>query len=405
MTASHRKRRGLGMNVLEASLTRLTRIYEEGHRLIVSFSAGKDSCVTLELAIMAAEATGNLPVDVMLQDEEIQYPGTFEYAERVAERSEVNFTWLVCNQPMLNRFNRRYPYFWVFDPDLPPEKWVRTPPAWATYTPEIEITHLVRPERFPPAGEGKHLMSVLGLRAEESTRRTLGLHSMGGYITKPRGPHKVRNVWPIYDWRDGDVWKAIQDFGWDYNHAYNVFLQMGVKTRAMRIGPPSMTAESIQLLSIGSRAWPQWFERVCDRLPGVRTAAQYGKTSVMPHRRQGETWRECFQRECVDEAPEPWIAKRSEHVREKMLTRHGRHSTEPFPEVKICPHCTGGSSIASWKKLSEAMWNGDPFGLKADKYFYGLGSKAALADPVLEKYLAPEFFKAGTGTWASKPNW
>lgn len=93
-------------NVFDAAIDRMTELYEQGHRIVVSFSAGKDSGVCLEICLIAAKLTGRLPVEVVMRDEEIMFPGTFEYAERVAARPEVSFHWLIANQPVVNVFNR-----------------------------------------------------------------------------------------------------------------------------------------------------------------------------------------------------------------------------------------------------------------------------------------------------------
>jgi hypothetical protein len=106
----------IGVDVFEAALDRLVSLYADGHRLVYSFSGGKDSGVCLELGIMAATMTNRLPVDVIMRDDEIMYPGTFEYAERVAARPEVAFNWIYACQPVVNTFNRENPFFWVFDP-------------------------------------------------------------------------------------------------------------------------------------------------------------------------------------------------------------------------------------------------------------------------------------------------
>jgi predicted phosphoadenosine phosphosulfate sulfurtransferase len=120
--------RPLEKSVFDAALDRLIAVYSEGHRVVVSFSAGKDSGVCLELCIIAARLTNRLPVEVAMRDEEIMYPGTFEYAERCAARPEIKFHWLIAGQPIVNIFNREQPYWWVFDPDAEP-LWVRRPPA------------------------------------------------------------------------------------------------------------------------------------------------------------------------------------------------------------------------------------------------------------------------------------
>ena len=89
MTISIRAR--TGRDVFDEAYERLRELYADGHTVVVAFSAGKDSGVCLELAIMAARDTGRLPVHVSMRDEEIMLPGTFEYAERTAVRPEVDF--------------------------------------------------------------------------------------------------------------------------------------------------------------------------------------------------------------------------------------------------------------------------------------------------------------------------
>ena len=131
----------LNLNVFTAAVQRLESLYNAGHKVVVSFSGGKDSTVCLELCIIAATRAKKLPVDVVMRDEEIMFPGTFEYCERVAKRPEVRFHWLVAHQPIINIFNRESPYFWVMDPSLPKEQWVRQPPSYAESIPENILVH------------------------------------------------------------------------------------------------------------------------------------------------------------------------------------------------------------------------------------------------------------------------
>jgi len=73
-------------NVMEMAIERMEALYRDGHRVVVSFSGGKDSTCVLEVCLIAARRTGRLPVDVMMQDEEVGFPGVFEFAERTAQR-------------------------------------------------------------------------------------------------------------------------------------------------------------------------------------------------------------------------------------------------------------------------------------------------------------------------------
>jgi predicted phosphoadenosine phosphosulfate sulfurtransferase len=373
----------LGMSVLDAALMRLGEQYEAGHRVVVSCSGGKDSIICAELAIIAARRAGRLPVEVVTREEEIIFPGTCEYLERLAARPEVSMTWLVAHQPSINAFDRAHPYWWVCDREVPEEDWVHHPPDWATHIPEQNIECMTIPSRFPPP-PGKELRAVVGLRVQESRGRRMGLHMSGGHVTAPNR-WGVRNVRPIYDWRDTDVWLAIQKHGWDYNDAYDVMLRFGVPRSQFRISPPTMNSASGDLLrNVGCRAWPKWWDRVCRRLPSVRTYAMYGKRAVVAERRLGETWEQCFRRTCITDAP-PWIAERATEQEAVILRAHRHHASGPLPEVKTCLVCFSG--LGSYRDLTRALYNGDPFSVICRHL----------------PYVEPEYFRPGAGTWGGLP--
>ena len=376
-------RRYLGESVFDAGLQRLLNSYEAGHRVLVSTSGGKDSTVCTELAIIAARMAGRLPVELIHRDEEIIHPGTTEYLERVAQRTdEVVLHWIIANNPVINSFDRWNPYFWVFDPQLDPDEWVRKPPEWATYIKSIDIQDLVTADQYP-ADPGREVHGVLGLRADESAGRMLGTHSAGGYFTGVDSTG-VCGSRPLYDWTEGDVWKAIFDNGWDYNSAYDVMHRMGLSRRELRVAPPTMNpAGADHIRDVCSVAWPEWWNRVVRRLPSVRTVALYGKRAIQATRATGESWEECYQRSCIDEAP-PWIALRADLMKRMMTGAHNKHGTAPFPQRQRCSEC---GTLGSWFSLTHTMYLGDPFSVKASKL----------------PYVDPEVFRPGAGYWSGKP--
>lgn len=372
----------LGMTVFDAAIARLQEQYEEGHRIVVSMSGGKDSTVCGELAIIAARRAGRLPIEVVTREEEIIPPGTREFLMRFRERDEVRLHWLVAHQPSINAFDREQPYWWVMDPLLDPDKWVVQPPPFAEHIAEYNIEAMTIPERFPPP-PGKELRAVVGLRVQESRGRLFGLYSSGGYLTKPN-VWGVRNIRPIYDWRDGDIWRAIDVEGWQYNDAYDVLHRLGVPRSQLRISPPTMNAGSGDVLRLCAAAWPSWWDRVCDRLPSVRTFAQYGKRAVTAYRATGETWEACFKRTCITNAPR-WIAERAELQMNRSLSAHRAHSTAPYPDVAMCQIC--GSGLGSWRELARALYLGDPFSVKCRSL----------------PYVQPSVFREGEPRWGGIP--
>ena len=370
----------LNINVFDAALNRLQELYEQDHTIVVSQSGGKDSTVCMELAIMAADAAGKLPINVIHRDEEILFPNTYEYLNRCAERPEINFHHVWAGQPVINVFNRKLPYWWIFDENVPQEDWVRTPPDYAYKIDDLNIQALVTKERFPTPDD-KDLLACIGLRVQESPNRRMGLFSSKGHITKAN-KEGVKYLRPIYDWTDGDVWKAINDFKWDYNHAYDVMVKHGRSRNKLRIAPLTMTQAGIPDLQLGQKAFPRWFDKVCHRLDGIRTAAQFGKISCQPRRKSGESWEECFKRECIDEAPK-WIAERAKIImNEQLRIHHKKTGNYDLPQI----NSVRANPLGSWKKLSMALWNGDPFSLKCNKLHY----------------MEPEYFRKGSGYWGGK---
>lgn len=386
-TTGKRRRTYLQNDVFGQAYERIREQYAAGHRLVVCVSGGKDSVVITELAVMAAQETGRLPVEVATRDEEIMLPGTFELLERVAERPEIDFHHILQMMPVLNMFNREMPYFWTFDEDLSPDEWVRQPPPYAYKVKERLMKALVTAERFPP-DEGKDVFNVIGIRAAESPARVMAIASSGkaqGDMSRAHLTQKnkwgVRGLRPIYDWEDGDVWKFIADNGLDYNRAYDTLYRLGVPRHHLRIGPPTQRVSAVKTLRLAAKAWPRWFDRVCRRCPGIRAVVHYGTRVLEPERQIGETWQDVFKRVVLGPGNPEWIQERGTRVMDACLARHRGHSTAPFPDVYDCPMCI--ERLQCWKALAKAMYFGDPV-CNVQK---------------IVPYVEPEFFKPGSGKW------
>lgn len=381
MPAVQNARRKTGLNVFDAAIERLVDLYRQGHRLVVSISGGKDSGVLLELAIIAARETGNLPVDAVTRDEEIIYPGTIDYLDRLAARtSEIALRRYLVPRPVVNVFNRAQPYYWPFDDQLDPADWVRRPPDGAIRLAVTDHPRLTTPDRFPPPAGGQTIV-LLGLRVAESRARMYGFFSSGGMLTRP-DENGVRAARPIYDWSDGDVWLAYKAKGWDYNTAYTDLARLGVPRSRLRVAPPAMNASGAELLKVAAVAWPDWFAAAARRLPGLRQGAMFGKAVVMPRRRSDESWEDTFKRECLGDHVPSWIRERAAAWSTKMLSHHAHHSAgAPLPQVVPCHTCDGNQG--SWRTLTISLWSGDPTSVHAR----GLPE------------VPPEFFRPGAGTW------
>lgn len=352
----------LNADVYAVGLQRTRELYRSNARVIVAFSGGKDSGICVELARIACKMErGNEQVELFCLDDEIMYPGTFEYQERIAEQKDINIHWCIAGEPMPCVWNRTLPYWWVFDNRLDPDQWVRKPPSYAKKIDQINLYDIVSPALFPPK-PGEKLYVIIGNRASESRTRLLSIHSSQSFITKKSsvGTYKA---YPIYDWHTSDVWKAIHEHKWDYNEAYNVLLKMGLSPNAQRIAPPTMAYFGMNSLALAAKAWPRWYDKVNTRLPGAKTIAHFGMRAIEPLRREGESWQDCYRRECIDNAPD-WIKARAQVAADYMMAHHAKHSSMPFPEIEPCKMC--GTLKGSWDGLAKILYTGDPYSLKAE---------------------------------------
>jgi len=311
------------------------------------------------------------------------FPGTLEYCERVVGRDNVEFHWVYQCQPIVNVFDRWNPFWWVFDPLLSPEEWVREPPDYAYYTEDNSLYNLCSYSRFGLDPNEDKLVSVVGIRTSESQRRRRGIFSAGGHYSE--GKDGIINMRPIYDWKDGDVWKAINENGFDYCSAYDTMSRMGITKRHLRIAPPTMNLAGSHQLMLSAKAWPEWFDKVSQRCPGVRTVGRFGGYACAPIRQVGETWQDVYERSCIVEAPE-WIRERAITARDRVVSRHSRHSAEVYPQNKPCMKC---GALSSWYELTHTMYAGDPF--------LSFAGKSEGLD-----YVHPEFFRPGAGKWKGK---
>jgi hypothetical protein len=113
----------------------------------------------------------------------------------------------------------------------------------------------------------------------------------------------------------------------------------------------------------------------------------YGARVLQPERRLGETWRETFERECVERAP-AWIRERALRALEVMRSTHRAHSSDDdIPDTHPCPLCGGAQTC--YRKLALAVYHGDPFSTKLKML------------PEVE----PEYFRPGAGKWEGAPTW
>jgi predicted phosphoadenosine phosphosulfate sulfurtransferase len=288
------------MNVFEAALERIEQAYLSYDQVVVSFSGGKDSTVVLELAVKVAKELGRLPVRVFFVDEEALFPDTVDYLTRTATRDDLDFDW-VC-LPIEHRNGcSRTSMFWIPWDESKRDIWVRDMPEGAINLSHLdELRRSLLPCAYPSlipilyAPEKGSVCILRGIRIEESLRRRGAIRNnksshLDNWIainsnfafdfgdkTYDKTYTHITQTMPIYDFTANDVWLTHKVLECDYNKIYDNLYKAGVATSHQRVCQP-FGEEPLQNLPHWRILYPESYDRVSQRVPGVLTAKLYNK--------------------------------------------------------------------------------------------------------------------------------
>jgi len=332
------------------------------------FSGGKDSTACLMLTLEVAARRGRLPLDVVFMDEEAIPLQTEEYVRRTSLRDDVNLRWYCIPLKHRNACSRRSPWWWPWAPE-DEAKWVRPlPPESITRLRGFPITppesRMTAPDAnglfYPPSEYGQVGM-VMGIRAQESLtrQRAVTKKRFENYLIPYTGPTSHGNVvkaYPVYDWREEDVWTAPAIMDWDYNKGYDALEMAGVAKSVQRCSP-AYGEEPLQKLWSFSHAFPEVWDRMCERVPGAATAARYALTELYayhgrPERPPDMPWEDFLFSYIAQFRPDDQkiIVKRLQDE----IGRHYAKTNDPILEK--APHPQTG---VSWNWLLMLAMRGD----------------------------------------------
>ncbi|WP_127452795.1 DUF3440 domain-containing protein [Streptomyces sp. B29(2018)] len=306
------------MNVWEATQQRLGRIFDDFDNVVVAFSGGKDSGVTLNATLDYMRAHGiTKKITVLHLDYEGQYSATTDYVTEVMTSTPdlIDPVWICLPFAAACEVSMYQDHWKPWDPEQR-DIWVRDLPD----APGVIHTGNV-PAGFPEydgvwdyklqeqIGTWLHRRSgakrtavLVGIRTQESHHRHAALHRqdrtaasmLDGLNWTSRKGKGVYNAYPIFDWVTEDIWTANATFGWSYNKLYDLFHLAGVPLHDMRVASP-FRGEGHESLKLYRVIEPETWARLVGRVNGANFAAIYGGTSVMGAKDiklpEGHTWK------------------------------------------------------------------------------------------------------------------
>lgn len=370
-------------NVLEGSIDRISKVFDDFERIYISFSGGKDSSVMTHLVLAEAKKR-NKKVGVLIMDLEAQYNDTIKHIEEMVElyKDNIDLHW-VCAEFLLRNAVTNYEPRWVCWDKEKEDVWVRQKPKFESdlsqydfYVPKMEFEEFMVLFGQWYSDNGKYLTAgFIGIRADESLHRYRAIVSRkdGLMYNNHHWTTKISknlfNVYPIYDWKVEDIWIFYgKNKHLPHNKIYDQMTKAGVKLSNQRLCQPFGDDQRKGLWLYHILEPDVWYKLIA-RVNGVNSGALYVQESgnmtgynniTKP---EGHTW-ESFCNMLLATLPK----KTSDHYRvrfEKFIAGWKSRGYTKIPDE--APHDLEVKCWApSWKRMCRVL-------LRNDHWCKGLG--------------------------------
>jgi predicted phosphoadenosine phosphosulfate sulfurtransferase len=272
-------------NVVEAAMQRITNVFQNGVKVYLAFSGGKDTlCICGMLWDLAMAGKIDLhQMCVCFIDEESIYPSMLEMTEEWRKRfvrMGAEYRWYCLPVKQVSMLHQlQDDESWITWEPGKEDQWMRNPPPFAiTRDPALEYAGQMNYQTFLPKVSKDGLMLV-GVRAYESVQRLKYISTMNLVEGNTTGNNLI---YPIYDWKDTDVWLYIKEHKLKFPSAYMDLYSVGVNRHQLRLCQ-FFGHESITGLRYVAETDPVLWDKIQKREPNAYLALLYWD-SEMFHR-------------------------------------------------------------------------------------------------------------------------
>jgi len=273
------------MNVVEAAMQRITNVFQNGVKVYLAFSGGKDTlCICGMLWELAVAGKIDLhQMTVCFIDEESIYPSMLEMTEEWRKRfvrMGADYRWYCLPVKQVSMLHQlQDDESWITWEPGKEDVWMRDAPPFAIRRdPALEYAGQMNYQTFLPKVTKDGLMLV-GVRAYESVQRIKYLATVDMTAGSCTGNNLI---YPIYDWKDTDVWLYIKEHKLKFPKAYMDLYSVGVNRHQLRLCN-FFASESIAGLRYVAEVDPDLWAKIQRREPNAYLALLYWD-SEMFHR-------------------------------------------------------------------------------------------------------------------------
>jgi len=242
----------------------------------MSFSAGKDSLVLAHLVldlIQRGEISAS-QLTVQFIDEEAIYPCIETMARKWRKKFLMvgaAFEWFCIEVRHYNCFNSlENDESYICWDSTKQDVWIRRPPEFAICEHRLLRPRIDTYQNFLPR-ICRSGLTITGIRTAESLQRLSYVAAMTNarHIISKHG-----SLFPIYDWRDCDVWRYLYENNIDIPEVYLYLWQTGHKKTSLRISQ-FFSIDTARSLVKMNEYYPDPMERIIRREPNAYIASLY----------------------------------------------------------------------------------------------------------------------------------
>ena len=346
------------MTVVEAAVMRIKNVFSNGVPVYMSLSGGKDSICMADLVYQMIRRGEVDPKQLTLLfiDEEAIYDccieAMMEWRKKFLMAGCPEFRWYCLPLKQVSCFNQlTNSESWITWEPGKEDVWVRKPPPFAIMSsPYLTGIGQENYQTFLPRITKDGIM-LTGVRAAESVQR---LQYMAMLNLGRKGITGSNTIYPIYDWKDKDVWLYIRDHHLDIPEAYLWIYQAGENRHSLRISN-FFAADSLRGLKHVAETDPDLWARIEKREPNAYLVMLYWDTEW--YKRRSKTRRR-------NEAGENKDYK--ELTRKMLFEEFDRHFTNPTTRrvasqyKRLFFKTDGMARPRDYRKMHDALIAGDP---------------------------------------------
>lgn len=269
----------LNCNVVEAAERRILEAFNNNKTVAMSFSGGKDSICMSDIVVKTMQKYGIsfTRLMVIFFDEEAIYPDVEKIVLQWRGKFMslgAKFYWFCLPIKHYNCCNKlaNDESFICWEPGQE-SVWVRPMPKFAirNHTAfRMGMSYQVFSEKI-----FKDIPQMVGLRMAESLQRRAAISSI-----------RISTfIYPIYDWKDQDVWLYIQRTELQIPVTYIYLYKVGVALNKLRISQ-FFSIDTIKSLPKVLEFYPELYERILKREPNADLVMLYHETDMFRSSKQ-----------------------------------------------------------------------------------------------------------------------